>query len=552
MSTGEICFAMKAIYNQQKLQGHQSTFGLPRSGMIPFQPFLSLTIAFSQAGKSFYWRQLLSVDQYIQREDNAVYIFSVDKDLQYQSHDFPNSDESGEKERGKEPSISDDDDDDDSSGGGAEKNKDDDKGHGESENDLACRKKKRKRGRGIARAPKKSRKVEERLQGPSPTISNNSGPLPPYLGYSTAHPLSEKTEDAVKMSPDDDGTFSFAYTYLTYSSFDPEALPPNSCIILDELNVAVARDSSLATKVIELYARIAHHNSISVVALLQSVLGTPLFPLLSLSHFITIASHSGSNYHLIKNLPIFPPTKKKLYSKMAKLADTRFWVSIYYNVPLQGACLSNLMSVTVEPGVASVLYDLGDDSKGMRLKKRIEEPIKKLLRDDDGVAVVCRDALLHPGDSDDDSGHEEEGSDSSAKNGKAAQTTEGDAQSKELDIDSRVFQMIRHCVAPNQQFAYKRLWYYIRVEPRFNIDSTKLVLKARKGTASNGLLNFLHSLRDPSHLHSGGNKAKSKQSRVTAANVALAAVLASDVSFPAHFVLNKKLWKAAQNAASKN
>ena len=66
----------------------------------------------------------------------------------------------------------------------------------------------------------------------------------------------------------------------SYEQFKPEDIPPNTFVVLDELNDALMKDPSLLKPILNMYTTRAHHNAISVVSICQTILGTPAFAIL--------------------------------------------------------------------------------------------------------------------------------------------------------------------------------------------------------------------------------------------------------------------------------
>ena len=504
--------------------------------MIPYERMLSLTCAFSQAGKTTFWLDLLSKPNFIPR--TKIYIFTLDGDRQYD--EINDSQKKVLSEISPQPA-----------------------GAGLSQRERG-RRRAAKQVKRIKRVPqsrvdkRKSKFIDPRIQPKQwefntiyhdkhRVLDDKHAQQSELNQFSASDHSSDSSNDQDSSLSDQDSVWDSEtndgypketvqtetkarkasmspYIIRSYAEFDLSTIEPGSFVLLDELNTAISLDKNLIQKIIQLYSHDGHHRNLSAVGLVQKLLGTPLYPLLSLSHFITIPSYQGSIVQLVRNLPLFPESKKQLISILTQLSDQRYWISVYYSCPYQVIQLNNSASVAIDPGHIEVVFSLDKNMPAYELSENTLKRLEPLLQKSfskKGVAIIPNESIVNTIEAKKDN----------------FTTSNLDRTVKELIQNSTDNKTVAN--------KYWLLWKQIRVTPGLESFKNGRIFGYKSYRV--GLINFLHALRTPSHLgKSVGRKT------LTTDNIGMLSAMASHIDLPSHLILNKPLLMKAQRFAQKN
>ena len=319
----------------------------------------------------------------------------------------------------------------------------------------------------------------------------------------------------------------------SYGSFRLEEIPANTFLILDELNDALQRFPDLIEKIENIFTTQAHHRNISVVCLCQTVLKTPIFRLLRLTHALSLQTQQGSNAELLRHLPLYKETIANLRQFLAVHQDRALFVTVYANPPFKYQILVGTLFFHI--GAVNFLLSMNEKGRDLsRVSQEAAHVIKPLLEKGykNGLAILPLDMI------------DTTNAENSSSNGKKNGGTSSEEERKRV-LEENVRHMINLTAPFTQRSRYNALWYFIRNEANFQIDENTLLLFC--GQYKVGLQKFLHALLSPSHLsNSHAGQKRRKLSPLSEDVVFMTAVLLQNPSFNEAKIANARLKKAAQ------
>ena len=306
-----------------------------------------------------------------------------------------------------------------------------------------------------------------------------------------------------------------------YHEFDPDDIPGNTICVFDEVSQRVLleqgrdrqaqqrrpRGTSFIQGLKILMTTKAHHKNISVIGIVQHLVGTPSSSLLPLAHYVVMNPLQNSSLAV---LPYFPIVKSvyakmqhillRLQAAMNKSKRGSCMATIYYNPPWQYKILSNCIAIRADDDIlfvipvmavagedraasADMLYSLSKDANAV-LGPLLDEGLSGL------IILPSSQVLLN--------GEATEGR-QSAGGGESTKTTE--AGNERQQLEDAFNQMIRYTVANRQQWTkYRKVWYFIRNSDKLTIDPVTLVMADNDNYYCMHLNQYISTVLRPSHL----------------------------------------------------
>ena len=351
---------------------------------------------------------------------------------------------------------------------------------------------------------------------------------PPSPGVTSSVSINYDSE----LESESESLSKFKIEKKSYGSFLLDEIPPDTFLILDELNDALQRFPNLIEKIENIFTTQAHHRNISVVCLCQTILRTPIFRLLRLTHALSLQTQQGSNVELLRHLPLYKETIANLRQFLAVHQDRALFVTVYANPPYKYQILVGTLFAQI--GAVSFLLSMNEKGRDLsRVSQDAAKIIKPLLEKGykNGLAILPLDMI----DTTKSAMSDE------IKNDKIM----GSEEERKRVLEENVRHMINLTAPFTQRSRYNALWYFIRNEANFHIDENTLLLFC--GQYKIGLQKFLHALLSPSHLgNSQAGKKRRKLSPLSDDVIFMTAVLMQNPSFNEAKIANTRLKKAAQ------
>ena len=303
----------------------------------------------------------------------------------------------------------------------------------------------------------------------------------------------------------------------SYQDFNADEIPPRTTVILDELNNALTEYPHLLGQIKRIFTTLAHHRDLDCVGIVQSLLGSPSFSLLRLTHAVTLHLQQSSNAELIRCFPVYKRIKQELETFFLNHQEVPAFVTFHINCPYQHSFLTCLLSVRLD--TCHWLFISMNPNKDMTvLHDKVERLVRPFLdKDQKGLAVLPLDSI--------------------ASTNHAHQERASPAQ----DLERQVRQMIYLNAGDSvrTQRAYMGLWHFIRNVPELTIDPQDLLLTF--GEHEIGLQSLIALLLYPSHLKDD----RVKKPVLPKAAVAITRLLLDKKSFNAAKIVNSQLKTAA-------
>ena len=319
-----------------------------------------------------------------------------------------------------------------------------------------------------------------------------------------------------------------------YKDLDVENIPRKTFIVFDELNSAVQEHSHVFAQVQSVFSTRAHHNELTAVCLMQTILKTSCFPLLRMSHAIMLQTQNPSNLELLPQLRLLTPVAKSLQTFLSTFHDIPRFVTIYKSPPIEFHLLYSVLFVWVHPKFG-VFFSLNPHKKMATLVREYESAILPVLGKgfDNALCILPLEkvkVLNSAGDETDES------------------STSPDNMTERCE--SNVSNMILYTGKNvRQQRQFRSMWFVIRNEPSFSMDPDTLVLTHKKTGYKIGLQPFLSLLHKPSFFTSA--QKKGALPRFTPAELEFTASLMSNVCTDKSSILNTRLKKEVEKMLRK-
>ena len=346
---------------------------------------------------------------------------------------------------------------------------------------------------------------------------SNSGKTQYWLSELAATPKGPAFDRVMIFTFDQDTQYdgtSMQLEVLSYKDLKVQNIPRRTFVIMDELNAAMSEYPEIIQGITSIFTTRAHHFDIGLVCICQTVFKTPAYPLLRLTHSITLATQAGSNVELVQSLKLFKEVQRSTEKFLLAFQDRPYFVTIYRTVPYNFSSFSQIVYLRTDVNIR--LYFCMNSNKDMTsLTEDAEKVLRPLLEKgySRGFAIVPLDKIRLS----------------------KVSTSDMSESDNYTNLEKSVLEMIDFTVDQTQKRSYLGLWFFIKKEPRLCIDPTTLVLSYKKFKM--GLQPFLSSLMYPSHLQ------KSAPTKKDA--VGLATVLLSNPAFNPLKIRNRKLRLAA-------
>ena len=320
-----------------------------------------------------------------------------------------------------------------------------------------------------------------------------------------------------------------------YADLDVESIPRKTFIIFDELNSAVQEHAHVFTEIQSVFSTRAHHNELTAVCLMQTILKTNCFPLLRMSHAIILQTQNPSNLELLPQLRLLPLVAESLQTFFATFHDLPRFVTIYKSPPIEYHLLYSVLFVWVHPK-CGVFFSLNPHKKMALLASEYESAILPVMGKgfDNALCVLPLEQVTLSKSTDNHKENDSLGQDDMVER-----------------CESNVHNMILYTTkSVRQQRQYRSMWFVIRNEPSFRMDPDTLVLTHKITGHKIGLQPFLSLLHKPSFFISAKKKSASAP-RFTPAEREFTASLMSNVCTDKSSILNTRLKKEVEKMLKK-
>ena len=347
--------------------------------------------------------------------------------------------------------------------------------------------------------------------------------------------------------------------------FDPDSVPDNSALILDEISQALLRDegNSIIKGIKNILTTRGHHSNIATFCLMQNILGTKSYSLLSLAHGITLNPMQNSNLDLLKYLPIHKSISKQVQKhflswQVISPESGIPWVTLFYNPPYKYQVLSNCVSsffppcennkkdifprtiITSMHAPMASAKEKGNEASSRAITYRFRDNAKKAfepLFERAGLKTLTtldgggEGLLILPTT---DVEISQVSQDSSKTAGKKREATEN-------AVDRAFRDMVVQTVAANQRAKYQRVWYFLKKCPSLKLDPKTFIISDMEAKHSINLAQLIGTI-----LRSNQLKKQKGAKDYCKDSLYITSLLLKEKSFNPAVIANKSLLKAAK------
>ena len=315
----------------------------------------------------------------------------------------------------------------------------------------------------------------------------------------------------------------------TYLDLDPDDIPSGTFLLFDELSQALLRDPKVIDKIKIIYTTKVHHSRLSgAVGLVQNIYGTGAYPLISLSHGMTLNPLQSFNTQFLQLFRIPRPVSKRIEEFLLRAHSLPYHVTIFFNVPYAFQPLSQVLCLHAD---VDIWFPMNPNQKVYQLTEEAEKSLGPVLDKSfpNGVALVPLENIARTETLGE---HDQEG----------VTAAERDEEALKAATQEKALSLLRNTVDPRKYSKFRRIWTFITCNKVLSVDPDNLVLHANQKYPM-GLHAFISLLLKPSHL------IKSKQSKKSLTNenaIALTRILLEDPSFSPDIIGNRALLQAAK------
>ena len=280
-----------------------------------------------------------------------------------------------------------------------------------------------------------------------------------------------------------------------YIDLDVENIPRRTFLVFDELNSAVQEHLHVFDQVQSVFSTRAHHNELTAVCLMQTILKTKCFPLLRMSHAIILQTQNPSNLELLPQLRLLPPVAMSLQKFFSVYHDFPRFVTIYKSPPIEFHLLYSVLFLWVHPKFG-VFFSLNPLKKMATLDREYEKAILPVLGKgfDNALCVLPLEKITIA-----------KKEVNVGANSKDSIDQEDMAERCEANVNNMILYTGKNV---RQQRQFRSMWFVIRNEPSFQMDPDTLVLTHKERGHKIGLQPFLSLLHKPSFFISTQKKGK--------------------------------------------
>ena len=321
-----------------------------------------------------------------------------------------------------------------------------------------------------------------------------------------------------------------------YIDLDVENIPRRTFLVFDELNSAVQEHLHVFDQVQSVFSTRAHHNELTAVCLMQTILKTKCFPLLRMSHAIILQTQNPSNLELLPQLRLLPPVAMSLQKFFSVYHDFPRFVTIYKSPPIEFHLLYSVLFLWVHPKFG-VFFSLNPLKKMATLDREYEKAILPVLGKgfDNALCVLPLEKITIA-----------KKEVNVGANSKDSINQEDMAERCEANVNNMILYTGKNV---RQQRQFRSMWFVIRNEPSFQMDPDTLVLTHKERGHKIGLQPFLSLLHKPSFFIS--TQKKVNVPRFTPAELEFTASLMANVCTDKSSILNTRLKKEVEKLIKK-